>query len=63
LNTFEFLNRVECMKVGLAGADPPGFGECVLRPDEGLDAVSAMAPGLLISGLSQVSAIACLFFF
>jgi hypothetical protein len=51
------------MKVGLAGADPPGFGECVLRPDEGLDAVSAMAPGLLTSGLSQVSAIACLFFF
>jgi len=46
--------RVECMKVGFGGRDPPGQGECVLRPDEGLDAVSAMAPGLLTSGLSQV---------
>jgi len=47
-------DRVECMKVGFGGTDPPGRGECVLRPDEGLDAVSAMAPGLLTSGLSQV---------
>lgn len=53
---------VECMKVGPRGSDPVGEnGErgCVLRPDEGLDAVSAMAPGLLTSGISQVRCLCC----
>ena len=29
-------------------------GQCALRPDEGLDAVSVLAPGMLTSRLSQV---------
>jgi hypothetical protein len=45
---------VDCMKVGPQGTDLDQG--CVLRPDEGLDSVSAMAPGPWTSGISQVYA-------
>ena len=36
------------------GGSSSSRNQCVLRPDEGLDAVSVMAPGRLTSGISQV---------
>jgi len=51
-------------QVGPRGSDPTDHGAghgagCVVRPDEGLDAVSAMAPGLWTATMSQVLTLQC----